>query len=98
MSSPGALSIRGAGRGVSLVGGQSDQISVGGGAGFGVDYSLDGANHNSFHYRIDDADAVPGRYAGIYCRAERRDGGSRQQHGRGCSDQVGHQRIPRKSL
>ena len=39
---------QGAGRGVSLVGGQSDQISVGGGAGFGVDYSLDGANHNSF--------------------------------------------------
>ena len=37
-----------AGRGAGLVGGQSDVISVAGGAGFGVDYSLDGANHNSF--------------------------------------------------
>ena len=38
----------GAGRGASLVGADSRQISVAGGAGFGVEYVLDGANHVSF--------------------------------------------------
>ena len=37
-----------AGRGEGLVGAASPQISVAGGAGFGVDYTLDGANHVSF--------------------------------------------------
>lgn len=36
------------GRGASLVGGSSPQISVGGSAGYGVDYTLDGANHVSY--------------------------------------------------
>jgi hypothetical protein len=36
------------GRGASLVGASSPQIAVAGSAGFGVDYTLDGANHASF--------------------------------------------------
>ncbi len=43
----GAVSA-GEGRGASLIGGASPQISVAGGTGFGVDYTLDGANHISF--------------------------------------------------
>lgn len=36
------------GRGASLVGAASPQIAIAGSAGFGVDYTLDGANHVSF--------------------------------------------------
>ena len=44
----GGAVLSGEGRGTGLVGAASPQISVAGGAGFGVDYTLDGANHISF--------------------------------------------------
>ena len=75
-------------------------ISVAGGLRNGVEYSLDGAMHNSTHDNTQPAVPLPGCAAGVQCRHRRPVRGERHALGgvgqRG--DEVGHQQLPRERV